>query len=271
MRTINNTFINDLKTGELKFFLEQVRQNRDELSLEIRNGYINIYYKGGNLLKITQKKKGYSFHFDEKYCLNKGDDSNYELLKSLPSGDTESFIKHFDTMKQEMDSWFEKHPKAERDFQHALLVNNPCIVDIEYQVGRKLRLDMLMFVDGRLIIVENKYGTGAIGGKSGIKEHYDDICNILATPELYEEMLDSVCHIYAAKKELGLRNYEIKRSDIKDTEIFFLFADYNSKSDSLKNAIETMNETVPAKILMMDKNEHLIDISKAKDLFTYGN
>jgi hypothetical protein len=84
-------------------------------------------------------------------------------------------------------------------------------------------------------------------------------------------MLDSVYHISAAKKELGLRDYEIKRADIKDTEMLFLFADYNSKSDSLKNAIEAMTETVPAKILMMDKNEHLIDISKAKDIFTYEN
>lgn len=271
MRAINSTFIDDLKTGKLKFFLEQVQQNRDKLSLEIRNGYINIYYKGGNLLKITQKRNGYSFHFDARYCLNKDDESNYELFKNLPADDTELYIRYFDIMKKEMDTWFEKHPKAERDFQHNLLINNPCIVDIEYQIARKMRLDMLMFIDGKLFIVENKYGTGAISGKSGIKEHYGDICNIRETPELYGEMLDSVCDISAAKKELGLRGYEIKRSDIKDTEILFLFADYNGNSKSLKNAIDTMTKTVSAKILMLDSTEHIIDISKSEDIFTYGN
>lgn len=271
MRIINDAFVNDLKTGKLKFFLEQVQQNRNELSLEIRNGYINIYYKGGNLLKIAQKRNRYSFHFDEKYCLNKGSDENYGLLKSLPSDRVEHYIRYFETMKREMDTWFEKHPKPERDFQHALLVNNAAVVDIEYQVGRKMRLDMLMFVDGNLFIVENKYGTGAIGGRSGIKEHYDDICNILATPELYNEMLDSVCHISSVKKALGLRDYKIRRTDIAGAEILFLFADYNGKSNSLHNAVETMTETVPAKILMMDKTEHIIDINKSEDIFTYGN
>lgn len=271
MRTINDAFVNDLKTGKLKFFLEQVQQNRGELSLEIRSDYINIYYKGGNLLKITQKRNGYSFHFDEKYCLNKGNDKNYSLLKSLPSDSVEHYIRYFDMMKQEMDTWFEKHPKPERDFQHALLVSNDAVVDIEYQVGRKMRLDMLMFVAGNLFVVENKYGTGAIGGKSGVKEHYNDICNILTTPDLYNEMLDSVCRISSVKKALGLRDYEIRRTDIAGAEILFLFADYNGKSNSLYNAVETMTKTIPAKILMMDKTEHIIDINKSEDIFTYGN
>ena len=71
MRHINTKFINDLTCGELAYFLEKVKSNRSSLSLEVRNGYINIYYKGGNLLKITQKSKGYSFHFDAKYFKNK--------------------------------------------------------------------------------------------------------------------------------------------------------------------------------------------------------
>lgn len=271
MRNINNDFIDDLKTGKLSFFLAQVLQNRAELSLEIRNGYVNIYYKGGNLLRITQKKKGYSFHFDAKYCLHKDDDTNYELLKSLPSDDGSAYIKNFDLMKHEMDTWFNKHPKDERDFQHALLVNNPCIIDIEYQFGKTMRLDMLMFIEGKIYIVENKYGTGAIGGKSGIKDHYVDICKVLADTKLYNELLDSVCHISSAKTSLGLTTTEIQRSDIIGTEVLFLFANYNPRSKSLSNAVKEMTKTISANILMMDKNEHVIDISKAKDIFTYGN
>ncbi len=269
MRTINNAFISDLTKGNLSFFLRQVLQNRKELCLEIRNGYINIYYKGGNLLRITQKKNGYSFHFDAKYCLHKEDDTNYELLNNLPSDDVAIHVKYFDLMKREMDTWFEKHPKPERDFQHALLVSNPCVVDIEYQFGKSMRLDMLMVIEDKLIIVENKYGTGAIGGKSGIKEHYEDICDVLANAELYNELLDSVCKISSAKKALGLADVAIQKSDIVGSEILFLFADYNPNSTSLTKAIKTITKTVPANILMMGKDEHLIDISKAKDIFTY--
>lgn len=55
MRSINKRFINELLQGELSYFLSEVKNNIT-LSLEIRDGYINIYYRGGNLLRITQKK-----------------------------------------------------------------------------------------------------------------------------------------------------------------------------------------------------------------------
>ena len=58
MRQVDNRFIQDLQNGELAYFLTQVKRNRNLLSLEIRNGYVNIYYKGGNLLKITQNRNG---------------------------------------------------------------------------------------------------------------------------------------------------------------------------------------------------------------------
>ena len=75
--------------------MKQVLGNRNTLSLEIRDGYINIYYRGGNLLRITQKKNGYSFHFDERYCLNKGDDSAYDILRSLDTNSAGAFEEHF--------------------------------------------------------------------------------------------------------------------------------------------------------------------------------
>ncbi len=38
------------------------------LMLTIRDGFINIYYRGGNILRVTEKKGGtYSAFFDEHY------------------------------------------------------------------------------------------------------------------------------------------------------------------------------------------------------------
>ena len=118
MRKINEKFVQDLKDGCLSFFLNQVKSRRKELSIEIRNGYINIYYKGGNLLRITQKKNGYHFHFDAKYCLNKGNDAKYDLLNSLNPSVVDDYIENFEIMMAEMDSWFQAHSKPERTFQH---------------------------------------------------------------------------------------------------------------------------------------------------------
>lgn len=266
MRHINTRFVDDLLRGELAYFLNQVKNNRCELSLEIRNGYISIYYKGGNLLKITQKRTGYSFFFDAKYCRHK-DGQNFDLLNNL-SDDAQSYQKHFSLMMQEMDQWFEEHPKPERDYQHQLLVNNPEIVDIEYQIGRRMRLDMLMFFEGRLVIVENKYGTGAIGGKAGVAEHYKDICEVLQDAKLLDELQASVSYISQAKHALGLTDTVISREDIKKVEILFLLANYNPNSQSLANELDKMNGAVPTSILMPSGDQTKLDFTREKRIFT---
>ena len=170
-------------------------------------------------------------------------------------------------MMQEMDKWFQVHPKPERDFQHQLLVQNPEIVDIEYQIGRQMRLDMLLFSQGTLWIVENKYGIGAIRGKAGVTEHYKDICQVLQNPQQLEELIDSVCHISRAKYALGLTDVEISRTDIKSVEILFLLANYNSNSQSLANEIDKMNGCIPASVLMSAGDQTKIDITQAKSMF----
>ena len=267
MRHINNRFIEDLLCGELAYFLTQVKDNRSILSLEIRDGYINIYYKGGNLLKITQTKKGYSCFFDAKYCNYTGS-SNFALLNSLRPNDITAYQEQFSLMMQEMDHWFAEHPKPERDYQHQLLVNNPEIVDIEYQIGRRMRLDMLLYTQDKLLIVENKYGTGAIGGKAGMAEHYKDICEVLCDSRLLGEMLDSVCHITQAKKALGLTDIAITRANITHTEILFLLANYNQNSQSLSNEVKKMSGVIPASILLLPGNETILDLNQANNLFS---
>jgi len=133
MRHINENFIHDIQCGELSVFRKAVFENRDKLALEIRDGYINIYYKGGNLLKITfHRKKGYEFSFDPRYCLNKPDSSAYDEICALDPYSVTAYADHLPRFLYEMDTWFAAHPKAERDFQHRLLVSNPEIIDIEY-------------------------------------------------------------------------------------------------------------------------------------------
>jgi hypothetical protein len=103
MRTINKQFIHDLIEGELSYFLCEVKNNKT-LSLEIRDGYINIYYRGGNLLRITQKQVGYEFFFDVKYCTQENDKL---LIESLSKRDSISYIKYFYGLIDIMDQWFE--------------------------------------------------------------------------------------------------------------------------------------------------------------------
>lgn len=272
MRKINERFIHDLKSGCLSFFLERVKKNRQKLCLEVRNGYINIYYRGGNLLRITQKKDGYRFYFDSKYCLHKSDESNYDLLNSLNQNCIQDYIENFDTMMLEMESWLKEHPKAEREFQHKLLVCNPQIIDIEYATPKSkttgvklnMRLDMLMVNRDKLIIVENKFGIGAIAGDAGVRKHYEDICKLLNTTDVYDELIQSVENIAKAKYELGLLQTPTETIDKSKTEILFLFADFNEDSKTLENELSAINITCPINVLKMSSEDSILDLSNVQ-------
>ncbi len=53
MRKLSSTFLQCLKSGFLSPITEQVKCDHD-LNLDIREGYINIYYKGNSLLRLVE-------------------------------------------------------------------------------------------------------------------------------------------------------------------------------------------------------------------------
>ena len=61
-------FLNALKEDSgLQNLLNYVKRD-NSLDLEIRKDNINIYYRGGNALQVTETTKGkYHFHFDTNY------------------------------------------------------------------------------------------------------------------------------------------------------------------------------------------------------------
>ncbi len=279
-RGIDDDFISDLKSGTLNFFFKKVKLD-PSLKLEIRHDYINIYYKGGNLLNISKRKKGYNFHFDPKYCLKKKDTKNYDKLKNLDSSCTDCFKNNFDLMKKEMDSWFLGHPKPERDFQHQLLIHNQNIIDIEYQYrfevnsatadGKALyknpRIDMLYYNEGTLYLTELKYGCGAIGGKSGIKQHHEYMHKLIENDDLKKDLKDSVVGISSSKNKLGISGVNLSADDINSIEVLFLFADYNFRSKQIQNACAEMNKDLTAKCLHMASSETKINPEKFTNFF----
>ena len=69
MRELSVSFFDNLvnDNGLLHTILERVKKD-DTLMLAIRDGYINIYYRGGNILRIQEQGNGtYQSSFDEHY------------------------------------------------------------------------------------------------------------------------------------------------------------------------------------------------------------
>lgn len=166
-RGISRPFAEALKKGELQPILRRVC-NDDTLSLEVRNGYVDIYYRGGRLLGLHERGEGAWFHaeFDAEYLGKKGE-YRIEPPPELPDrriaerSDAAAWVDAFAVCKQAMDIRFCLNAKLEREYQQALERDNNrhvsgdesdyAIIDIEYTQsalaipGRKtdFRFDMV--------------------------------------------------------------------------------------------------------------------------------
>lgn len=229
----NIKFLNSLKTGRLNKILVIIQKDK-ELDLQIRNDYFNIYYHGGNILRVNSES---SIHFDEKYFLVDGQmnveqakEKKRELLKIFKS---EKFELYFENAKYIMDCWFEKHPNPERLEQDGLVISNKyentlsnyTIIDIEYQVSilsdfhctkltlkgklKQPRFDIVAIrkSDNRICVIELKKGDKSLERESGLKDHlecYNE--SIGAKPELF---IAEISELLKQKQEFKLLNINI--------------------------------------------------------------
>jgi len=125
LRRLSNDFMSDLGSGLLQPVLQRVKADTT-LCLEIRNDYINIYYRGGNLLRIRQRKGTYEAFFDKKYS-NHGYSPGLSSLPGTGIGaaqDLDRWISVIPELKQQMDFWLKDHPKEEREAQQLIVRDN---------------------------------------------------------------------------------------------------------------------------------------------------
>lgn len=270
MRHLSNEFMAELKKNSLNPLLKYVK-NDNTLDLEIRENYINIYYRGGNLLKVSQKKSRYEFDFDEKY-----------LNKNLPahlSHVIPHFKKHADwdnyipLAKQAMDFYFTNNKKEEREFQQLVVRENNnssiangtdyFIIDIEYDNQDNARFDLVAVewpsdasfrklsknFKPKLVVFEMKYGDGAMKGKAGINKHISDFNSFKANSIKYCDFKNEMLGILKQKRELGLipclsetgNNNQVKEfSD--DIEMIFLLANHDPASKILNDELSALSD-----------------------------
>lgn len=282
-RGIRQEFIVDLREGKLSDIYEFVCDD-DNLSLEIRKDYINIYYKGGNLLKIDNSEEvgKYSFEFDTEYC---ADEDTKKKIKSWKTAD--AFTRdNLIFLKDQIDSWLAKDT-AERKFQHEALLNCKSIADIEYQVGGNkkgsYRIDMILLQNDHVVLVENKSGIGSISSrisnskelKAGIRKHYRDFVDLATNPDKRKDLIDSLNNIQKNKFDLML--IPEKKTVSQDAKIDFLFVlhDYNYESTLFSREVKDIKEEFgdsideyDTRVQFIGKNDTVeIDFDKALSVF----
>ena len=270
MRGLSDAFMASLQTGELAGLLRAVKLD-DTLCLEIRGEYINVYYRGGCLFKVSCD---YTFAFDESYFGK----------KSWPFGKpatTEEWLSVIPQLKAAIDSYFcrgkdkseqEEHgvDKAEREVQQMILRDNTnsrianetdyFITDIEY-TGQGFRFDMVAakWLAGHrqwgykagLSIIEVKYGDKSLDERPGpgLYKHTQDVIALLEDEEKLRNLIDETNTLANQKRMLGLfpqldaRNtHEIAIPEDCKKEFIFILVNTNPRSKKLKEVLEAIQK-----------------------------
>ena len=275
-RRLSKQFMDDLQGKEggagldLNCILKLV-QNDSSLCLEIRDNYINIYYRGGNFMKLTEKQGIYNISFDSKYISSTNIKSKVVQItdkKAINQQDIDDWLGIAPFLKHEMDLYFGSHPKNEREFQQLMVRENNrkgiakstdyFIADIEYAEDDS-RFDMIAIhwpstsaerkndSNVGLSFIEMKYGDGALTGNSGIMDHITKLQQYLSGINALEKLKKEIQCVFNQKLELGLVDNKkaIVGFNDKLPELIFVFANHDPESSILKRELQKVIANSP--------------------------
>lgn len=269
-RGLSDSFLYELEKRFLSPVLDLVRTDAT-LCLEIRENYINIYYRGGNILRIEENNKEdvYTVNFDRKYLTEK----TTRVPKNLPGKltsfqDVNAWLLAVPFLKNEMDLWFGRNPKNEREFQQLIVRENNLgrcakstdyfICDIEY-ANSNGRFDLVAVrwpssgperknnKNVGIAFIEMKYCDGALAGKAGLKKHLKDMNDFLSNHERLGNLKAEMKNVFNQMRRIKLINNQkdIAQFDNDKPEYIFILANHDPASSVLKRELDGLSTYYP--------------------------
>lgn len=222
-RGLSPKFMDDLQRGCLASIRERVERDKS-LCLELRQDYINVYYRGGNAIRISSTDGGYLAFFDPKYFTSEVPAMPAPLLRD--TSDAQAWLATLPMLKEAIDL---TQPGEEREIQQLILRDNNVggvarstdyyICDIEYATPNG-RFDLVAVRwpstsaqrkkqrGHRLVLGEVKFGDGALSGKAGIHAHINDVNAYLARSGNLDKLKQEMSNVFNQKRSLGLIDCE---------------------------------------------------------------
>lgn len=255
MRILNESFVTKLKKGGLFHPIVEHVINDPTLDFEIRNGYINIYFKGNSILKLNENGT-YDIH--EKF-LKRTDLSNSPKLTFSSKKDIDNYLNNIPFIKHNVISVKSKHPTLEIEYEQLLIRSNNLsknvsseifITDRQYtDIAKNYRFDLTGFFWNRtnrkrdqtvpLAFIEVKYSLNS--DISDIDKQLDKYYN--AVKRNISDIAQETEQLKNLKIELGLINQPKDRLDVLKTlkisdkidKVKFIIAliDFNPNSNLL--------------------------------------
>ena len=268
MRALSESFINDLKkpNGILNPVLTRIRKDHT-LMLAIRDDTINIYYRGGNILKIEKRTKSvYRTSFDDSY--SKFGQSPTGLNNDIGTvKDAQRIVDSLSIRKNIMDEFFSDNNKSEREFQQLVARENNYssisneseyfVMDIEAADSNSSgRIDILAVRwlatqrrsgnHCKAALIEMKYGDEALRGDAGLSKHLKDMDALIADKDRFTNLIDNMESQFNQLDQLGLLKFNKGKSKARvnlsvdeKPEVIFILANHNPRSTKLKTILNS--------------------------------
>lgn len=242
-RGIDKDFAEEFKKSELYKLYDN---HKGELFIGVRNNYLNLYYNCDSIAKIKYRKsdKKLVCEIDKYYLDGKHYTGKEKRWKIEPS----EIFERYENIKTNS----EKKATAEKKAQSELvLLNNNnqnskwfCI-DVEYvkafenksekaKAEFNGRFDIIALSKKkphRTAIIELKYGSSAIGGKSGICKHVDDFNKFCDNGFFEKHLMQEIIDIVKSQIEIGIEvpfGLPKLNSLLSQPEFYFITLDNNS-------------------------------------------
>jgi hypothetical protein len=203
------------------------------LRFEIRERRFNVYYGGGSLMRVYERKQRWMFHFDEKYFKDGALKAPKLPTQVLAIKDVDAWVQAFPKLIEGMDCWWKRHPKGEQAHSHAIAEANSgmggrpsgdyLVIDPEYQWAHR-RLDMVAvkrrqtendptgWAEPDMVLIEVKSEYSACYGIAGLGDHACDYRDIITSSKgqhvqdiklEYENVITQKTQLGLLKKSLG--------------------------------------------------------------------
>ena len=263
MRSLGDSFMSALKDGCLAELAATVRFDTS-LCLELRGDYLNVYYRGGNLMEVRkggQSAAEHSVFFDPNYFAAGEEIALPDRIVRQPD-DFAPWLEVSPYLKRAIDRWLSTtKTNAEREFQQLAARDNNFgsvardtdyyVCDIEFQ-SEHGRFDMIAVHwpsepavrkqtrDRRLVFVEVKYGDSALDNLHAHVRHVNDFA---ADPHRLARFKQDMVRVFNQKWELGLVDCGKKLQSFSGEKPIFLLMLVNH--DPQKSALSRLLGSLP--------------------------
>jgi hypothetical protein len=256
-RGLRPEFLEALQRGVLAPIRERVVKDQT-LCIELRENYINVYYRGGNLMRVSAVDGGYAVFFDTKYFGLSPPSLPDERVR-VGAG-VAAWLAALPALKDAIDL---ARPGEEREVQQLLVRENNFggvarstdyyVCDIEY-ANPHGRFDVVAVRwpstpttrkkqhGHRLVLGEVKFGDGALDGSAGLIAHVNDVNNFIATPGNRAALEEEMVRVFNQKRALGLIDCDKDLAGFSEERpmLLLLLANHDPDSGKLRRALGEM-------------------------------